>query len=224
MGRKRFLAAAVVGVALALPGAAFAQALPGDSVVTTQPSQPALFIDVQAQSGPSGENPSGTIVMHIGPGFAAPTVTATVTCLSVSGSTAIVGFSSLWVFDIPTQGFQFTTAGLLRIVDGGPPGSGQDSFELVLGGPRQLALFPGPPPDPVPGPTDCSTFPGPFLNPTVETITDIDFVVTDAQPLPTSQEQCTTGGWRTFGVFKNQGDCVSFVATGGKKRPAKRAG
>jgi hypothetical protein len=28
------------------------------------------------------------------------------------------------------------------------------------------------------------------------------------------------GGWRTYGVFKNQGDCVSFVATGGKNPPA----
>jgi hypothetical protein len=29
------------------------------------------------------------------------------------------------------------------------------------------------------------------------------------------------GGWRSFGsVFKNQGDCVSFVATGGKNSPS----
>jgi hypothetical protein len=27
------------------------------------------------------------------------------------------------------------------------------------------------------------------------------------------------GGWQTFGIFKNQGDCVSFVATGGKNGP-----
>jgi DNA-binding beta-propeller fold protein YncE len=37
--------------------------------------------------------------------------------------------------------------------------------------------------------------------------------------LPTLKEQCKNGGWRTFGVFKNQGDCVSFVATKGKKPP-----
>ncbi|MBM3218471.1 MAG: GAF domain-containing protein [Candidatus Rokubacteria bacterium] len=30
----------------------------------------------------------------------------------------------------------------------------------------------------------------------------------------------TLSGWQTFGVFKNQGDCVSFVATGGKNKPA----
>jgi hypothetical protein len=197
------------------PGAAFAQALPGDSVVTTQPSQPALFIDVQAQSGPSGENPSGTIFMHIGPGFGAPTVEATVTCLSVSGSTAIVGYSGITFFEI--LGFQYGSAGLLRIVDGGPAGSGQDSFEWVIRAGPILVPYPGPPPDPLPGPTDCSTFPGPF---NVETITSIDFVVTDAAPLPTSKEQCKNGDWRNFGVFKNQGDCVRFVATGGKNPPS----
>jgi hypothetical protein len=39
-------------------------------------------------------------------------------------------------------------------------------------------------------------------------------------PLPTLQDQCKNGGWKTFGVFKNQGDCVSFVSTGGKNPPA----
>ena len=45
-------------------------------------------------------------------------------------------------------------------------------------------------------------------------------MVTDAQPFPTSKDQCKNGGWRTFGGFKNQGDCVSFVATGGTNPPA----
>jgi len=38
-------------------------------------------------------------------------------------------------------------------------------------------------------------------------------------PLPTSKDQCKNGGWRSFGVFKNQGDCVSFVASHGKNPP-----
>jgi hypothetical protein len=38
--------------------------------------------------------------------------------------------------------------------------------------------------------------------------------------LPNDKEECKNGGWRTFEVFKNQGDCVSFVATGGKNPPA----
>jgi hypothetical protein len=38
--------------------------------------------------------------------------------------------------------------------------------------------------------------------------------------LPTDQDQCKKGGWQTYGVFKNQGDCVSFVATHGRNQPA----
>jgi hypothetical protein len=39
--------------------------------------------------------------------------------------------------------------------------------------------------------------------------------------LPTTTAQCKNGGWRNFGSkFKNQGDCVSFVATGGKNQPS----
>ena len=37
--------------------------------------------------------------------------------------------------------------------------------------------------------------------------------------LPTSKDECKKGGWQSFGVFKNQGDCVSFVATAGKNPP-----
>jgi hypothetical protein len=37
--------------------------------------------------------------------------------------------------------------------------------------------------------------------------------------LPTSTAECKNGGWKTYGVFKNQGDCVSFVATKGKNQP-----
>jgi hypothetical protein len=37
--------------------------------------------------------------------------------------------------------------------------------------------------------------------------------------VPTSKEQCKNGGWRNFPQFKNQGDCVSFVATHGRNPP-----
>ncbi len=35
---------------------------------------------------------------------------------------------------------------------------------------------------------------------------------------PTNKDECKKGGWMTFNnpAFKNQGDCVSFVATGGR--------
>lgn len=37
--------------------------------------------------------------------------------------------------------------------------------------------------------------------------------------LPTSADQCKNGGWQAYGIFKNQGDCVSYVATKGKNPP-----
>jgi hypothetical protein len=36
---------------------------------------------------------------------------------------------------------------------------------------------------------------------------------------PTTTEECQNGGWRNFGNFKTQGDCVSFVAAKGKNAP-----
>jgi hypothetical protein len=39
-------------------------------------------------------------------------------------------------------------------------------------------------------------------------------------PEGTQQLSCKEGGWQTYGIFKNQGDCVSYVATGGKNPAA----
>jgi hypothetical protein len=39
---------------------------------------------------------------------------------------------------------------------------------------------------------------------------------------PATRAECKDGGWRSFGVFRNQGDCVSYVATGGRNGPAGR--
>ena len=46
---------------------------------------------------------------------------------------------------------------------------------------------------------------------------NIDGEVFDFNP-PTDKNQCKNGGWQSFlsPVFKNQGDCVSFVASEGK--------
>ena len=53
------------------------------------------------------------------------------------------------------------------------------------------------------------------------TIADNDGAATPAPgSRPTDKDQCKKGGWETFGVFKNQGDCVSWFATGGKNPPA----
>jgi hypothetical protein len=44
----------------------------------------------------------------------------------------------------------------------------------------------------------------------------------DATPhgVPSNKDQCKKDGWMAYGLFKNQGDCVSYVATGGKNQPA----
>jgi hypothetical protein len=38
--------------------------------------------------------------------------------------------------------------------------------------------------------------------------------------VPKTKDQCKNGGWRSYSGFKNQGDCVSFIATGGNNGPA----
>ena len=38
-------------------------------------------------------------------------------------------------------------------------------------------------------------------------------------PMPSSTADCKQGGWESYGVFKNQGDCVSWVSTGGRNTP-----
>jgi hypothetical protein len=180
---------------------------PPDDVVCSR--RPRLEID--AESGPAGDNPSGTFVLSsegLSPG-GSPFVTGEITCLSVSGNVGIVGVTG----SRNQAGFETPIAGLLRVVDAGGPDSGADTVEVAY---RQGDLF-GPP---LPGPTSCSTFPGPFPGDpfffsdfTNETG---DLVVTDAPPLPTSKEQCKKDGWRNFPTLKNQGDCISFVS---RRRP-----
>jgi FG-GAP-like repeat/FG-GAP repeat len=49
---------------------------------------------------------------------------------------------------------------------------------------------------------------------------DVSILLNTTRAVPTSKAQCKNGGWQTFGIFKNQGDCVSFVATKGGNPPA----
>jgi hypothetical protein len=47
------------------------------------------------------------------------------------------------------------------------------------------------------------------------------YMTTRAQIFPTTKDECKTGGWERFGIYKNQGDCVSYVATNGTNSPAE---
>jgi hypothetical protein len=42
--------------------------------------------------------------------------------------------------------------------------------------------------------------------------------------IPASKNECKNSGWKNFPGFKNQGQCVSYVATGGKNPPATKSG
>jgi hypothetical protein len=176
-----------------------------------------LSLNVEVASGPSGQHPTGTVQLLSGGTTPGGTFSATskATCLSVSGHAAIIGVSGN--LHQGGLGVDFGMAGLVRVVDGGGPNSGADSVEFA----RKTGDEPFGPP--LPGPTTCSTFPATFFTTIFFpdfTNAEGDVVVTDTAALPTSKDQCKNGGWRTYGVFKNQGDCVSFVATRGKNQPS----
>jgi hypothetical protein len=170
---------------------------------------PLIGLTADARSGPSGENPTGTMMWDqrfTGGGFRNATA---VTCLSVKGNVAIVGVSGTRRIAAAGLSLEAWLAGRIRITDGGA--SGPDTMEFDL----QQGEFddPPPPPPPLPGPTDCSTFPA---GSPADVAPGGELVVTDAPPLPTSKDQCQNGRWRNFPGFRNEGDCVSFVATHGK--------
>jgi hypothetical protein len=103
----------------------------------------------------------------------------------VNGIDAVVGIAT------PT-----TSPGgfLIYVSDNGTPGEGSDTVDLV-----PVAAPPEVCPDPVSANT--AIFTG-------------DITVIDAQPFPTSKDQCKKGGWRNFPPFKNQGQCIAFVNHG----------
>ncbi len=145
-----------------------------------------LEFTFDAHSGPSGEQPAGTvrIVIKTTSGGTIPFETAPVTCLEVSGNQATIGARS------QTGSF----AGYVFAVrDFG--GAGPDSVSVLLDEAPSVC-----PPNP-------QTFPMNLLEGAV--------TVHDAIPFPTSKKQCAHRGWKGFG-FKNRGQCVAFVAHGPK--------
>jgi hypothetical protein len=206
------IAAAFVGLTTAAP-AVWGQS-PGDSVTGRisdcgfpDPNfcRP-ISIQVDAHSGPSGENPTGTALWEA---TVPPTGTfvvdeGPVTCLAVTGNRAIIGFTG-------TPGF---ARSLIRVTDGGSA-PGQDTFEVTSQASNGL-VTPIPPPD-------CSSYPpaptAGDINVSTSGINDLgDIVVRDVSAAPTSKDQCKNGGWKTFSVFSNQGQCVSFVTHGAASR------
>jgi hypothetical protein len=181
------IAIALLG-ALAIPAAAQAQSVGEDSVTGSGTADSgALSFALDAHSGPSGENPTGTAATFL---TSEPNIFArgSVTCLAVQGKTAVIGIAN----DPGSVGL----GTLIEVTDD------PDTFAA------DILISPA---------TDCSSGPN---NPATP-VSSGDITITDASPLPTSKGQCTNGGWRTFPGFRDQGDCVSFVATKGKNPPAQ---
>jgi hypothetical protein len=183
------LALATVVAAVAVP-AAPAQTPAGDSVTGSGTAgmtrADAFAFQIDAHSGPSGENPTGSA--HITPAEIGQPFGGPITCLAVRANVATFNFEAL----------PASTSVETFVATDSPTGD-----QIAFVGPGRA-------------PTDCS----PVTNPPNQPLNGGDIVVTDAQPFPTTKDQCKNGGWRTFGGFKNQGDCVSFVATGGTNPPA----
>jgi hypothetical protein len=151
------------------------------------------IIELDVQSGPSGENPTGTVSLHFG-GGSQPTYPGAVTCLAVNGNQAVIGYAGVTEGGAPGPR---PFAAAVHITDVAGAGSLQDTLVFQEVTP--------------PGPTDCSSLPPPSG---LTWYTDI--VVHDAH-VPTSKDQCKNGGWRNFGTtFKNEGLCVAFVQRGVK--------
>jgi hypothetical protein len=141
-----------------------------------------------AVSGRLGQNPGGAIGFdETGPTPGATTRSdAAVTCLSVSGHTAIVGITgSRHRYGAGEQIIPY--AGLARITDAGSAAAHADIVEFAVengtrNGPSLL------------GPTQCSAFPGPFPTgnaafPTFNNASN-DLVVHDAYSRPHARAAC----------------------------------
>jgi hypothetical protein len=230
---RRFAVACVLTAALAAAAApsASADSVTGEALVGEGFFR--SFVSVNAHSGPSGEAPSGSAVINICPlgpcTTRASSLGGSVTCMNVQGNRAVIGLYGTAV-EVAFTGI-VRIRGFLQVVDNGSPGVGKDTLALegqsveiffnpsadvpLTSCPPSIApCFSTLPTDPLP-PAPSSSDPdyGRFAG------LAQDFTVVDTQPLPTSKNQCMGGGWKNYPDFRNQGDCVSFVATLGKTPP-----
>ena len=198
MKLKLILTMATVGVVLALPSISSAAPPAPTFVDTAKASGDNLVLDdfsvidihVDAFSGPSGEDPGGQVSFGFSPIFGVEPVTGPVTCLEVTGNTAVMTVAG------PFSSFPGLLAFTVKVIDNG--GSGLDRFQY----------FPVPPENSQyldcranPIPTD---FGGPLIG---------RAEVFDAPGPPSSKSQCRHGGFAQFG-FRNEGQCIAFVNHG----------
>jgi hypothetical protein len=168
---------------------AVAQVSAGDSVTgsasLSSPVPPTgkISFSFAAHSGPSGEQASGAANWELTLPFGGHAAGGgSVTCLNVQGSGAIIG-----TFANGTATFFFVSVPDRSV--------GFGAFETAT------------------APTVCpSGLSGPFSQFFEPRPMDFfDIAILDSPSLPTTKEQCKKGGWKTYGTFKSQGDCVSSV-------------
>jgi hypothetical protein len=160
---------------------------------------------IDAHSGPGGEAPTGTVVFATGERVGLQTDFGSVSCLAASGNRASIGVNFQGFDPVPSEAH----AAVLYVEDLG--GEGQDKIAVQN-------LAPG-----VTAPSVCPVVRPPGVPLQATFAVDFDdwhIVVIDTVVRPTSKDECKNGGWRTFGAFKNQGDCLSLVATKGKNQPS----
>jgi hypothetical protein len=162
---------------------------------------------IKALSGPTQENPTGTVE------FTRPSgekLTGRVTCVSVKGAMATVGVR----FERALPGGQ--PAALIDVLD-------YSNTDVLI--PDRVAI------DPTSAvPSQC---PFPVHMTAFRETTNSTFTVLRAPPLLTTKAQCRQGGWQQYGIFANQRECMAYVKEQARKacyfelvahgRPAFRA-
>jgi hypothetical protein len=180
------LAAVLYGAASGLAGTAVAGEATEDSVTGSTISPFFQRVEFDAHSGPSGEDPRGTVNFFGGGDF---TFGGPVTCLDVRGNVATFNIDT--IFGIVS----------VEVTDGAATGAPD-----VIRTPSAAIRAPG----------DCAPFgpfDGMVTDPV--TSGDLRIVdASPPPPTPTGVDQCKKGGHVRFG-FRNQGQCVAFVRHAG---------
>jgi hypothetical protein len=218
MGNRLVTTTLTMAAVLGAGGLAIAQPAAGDSVtgilyVTQEdcfegpppfPGEPPFVqcftpnryvFDVQ--SGPAGENPTGSVNFVVGERVGLRIDPGSVTCLSVTQNRATIGVNFRgFAYGPPDRG---PSAALIYVEDNGGEGLDRIAVEELPAGSAPISC----PQSPPPGVTLQPTFSRRFSD-------DGSVTVVDARPTPTSKDECKNGGYAWFG-FQNQGRCVAFV-------------
>lgn len=211
MKLKLILTTAVLGMALAMPSGSLAAPPPPPLLQDSVVGEATILeqfrgLSVDAHSDPDGSNPTGQASAGSRSTYS---VSGHVTCMTVVGNRATVGFAVDSGFSVSGS-----LGHLIFVEDNGSPGAGVDLANDV-----EAAV----PPTSCPAPTDEDLVPFPFIPIRPQPIEAGDIAVVDAKPLPNSTAQCMSRGWQQLG-FANQGLCVAFVERGPGPQEPSRAG